>query len=138
MKKLKTYFKSFFWSVKLFWKKTDVSRKANISTKAEIIANKQSGTLKIGDYSTLSDRCRVQVIDGGEISIGQYSFINKGCFIISRIGIKIGDRCTFGPNVMIYDHNHGIKKNQRNNYRCNKIEIGDDVWIGANVIILKG
>ena len=38
---------------------------------------------------------------------------------------------------MIFDHDHDYK-NDINNFICEDVIIGDNVWIGANCIILKG
>lgn len=109
---------------------------SNISLHAQIICD-NSGSIKIGNNTAISSECRIQSI-GGIITIGNNVFINKGCFIVGRKGITIGDNCSFGPNILIYDHDHGIHKEQRNVYTVNEIIIGNDVWIGGNCIILKG
>ena len=55
--------------------------------------------------------------------------------------ITIGNDVQFSPNVMIYDHDHdysvdgGVKSMK---YKCAPISIGNNVWIGANSIILRG
>ena len=47
----------------------------------------------------------------------------------------------FSPNVQIYDHDHdfrvegGVKAGK---YKTAPVEIGNNVWIGANTIILRG
>ena len=62
-------------------------------------------------------------------------------------GITIGDNLRTGKNVLISDNSHGDPKNmlQRNLhpnvrplYSKGEIMIGNNVWIGANSIILKG
>ena len=79
-------------------------------------------------------------------------FGTYGCFDSSRFrpGIVVGNYCSFGPNVYrfnanhpidflsthpyFYDDNYGwVKKNK---LKKSKLIIGDDVWIGANAIIL--
>ena len=55
--------------------------------------------------------------------------------------VIIGDDVQFSPNVQIYDHDHdfrvegGVKAGK---YKTGTIEIGNNVWIGANTIILRG
>lgn len=76
---------------------------------------------------------------GGNLVIGDRVSFNRNCIVICRDSIKIGERCIFGPNVCIYDHDHkygvdGIE----NGYKTSKIVIGSGCWIGANVIILRG
>ena len=76
----------------------------------------------------------------GEMTIGDNVFFNQNCCVVCRGKISIGNNCLFGPNVMIYDHNHVFSKDSgvaANDYKTGEIEIGDNCWIGAGVIILK-
>jgi acetyltransferase-like isoleucine patch superfamily enzyme len=53
--------------------------------------------------------------------------------------IQIGDNTAIGPNVLIFDHNHDyLSDDFRNNYICDDIIIGNNVWIGGGAIILAG
>lgn len=55
--------------------------------------------------------------------------------------ITIGNRAAFGPNVLIYDHDHDISSAESihdSGYKTSPVVIGDDVWIGANTVILRG
>ncbi|MBN2604074.1 MAG: CatB-related O-acetyltransferase [Candidatus Thermoplasmatota archaeon] len=83
------------------------------------------------------------------IDIGMYSY---GCFTPERIrpGVKIGRYCSFGPDIKIYNANHPLHFISTHPYLYAKqygvtdidlldrheVIIGDDVWIGANVVIL--
>lgn len=97
----------------------------------------------------------------GFISIGNHSYIGGGSFIC-RTSIEIGDNVTIAWGGTIYDHDsHSLDylerrkdiddelndiRNGRNFIQnkdwsvvnSNPIKICDDVWIGMNVIILKG
>ena len=84
------------------------------------------------------------------IEIGKYSY--GGCFNSANIRAftKIGRYCSFAENVYIYNANHplilksthpffynpslGCVDTEQISRRC--IEIGNDVWVGQNVIIL--
>ena len=75
------------------------------------------------------------------ITIGNNVFIGTGAeFNISQ-QIKIGDRCLIASGCRFVDHDHGFAKagpiaSQGVEFRA--IEIENDVWLGANVIVLKG
>ncbi|WP_141742626.1 acyltransferase [Aeromonas hydrophila] len=78
----------------------------------------------------------------GIISIGSNVSINNGAVIISdKDGVSIGDNCLIGPNFMCFDSDfHSILPSSRhsNNYSSREVSIGENVFIGANVIVLKG
>lgn len=75
--------------------------------------------------------------DNGSVYIGENVFLNRNIIIVSKKNVYIGNNVTIGPNVVIYDHDHDISNND-GDYICESISIGDNTWIGANSIILKG
>lgn len=85
--------------------------------------------------------CSICIREGAIVELGKGVFANEGCKIIARKNIKIGNNVQLGQNVMIFDHDHdfqtegGIKSGK---FRCSDVVIGDNVWIGANTIILRG
>ena len=77
----------------------------------------------------------------GELIIGNNCFFNNRCMVVCRDKISIGDNCSFGPNVLIYDHDHDFKISEGKHlgkYNTSSISIGKNVWVGANTIILRG
>jgi acetyltransferase-like isoleucine patch superfamily enzyme len=93
----------------------------------------------INEKASFRNNCVVRVRDNAKLKIGEFSNFNNGCIITCRELINIGDRVSFGPNVMIFDHDHDYKSNDYiHNFKTKPIVIEDDVWVGANVTILKG
>ncbi len=79
--------------------------------------------------------------DGGILSVGDGCYFGSGCAAVSRERISIGKNTSFGPNVMIYDHDHDIHSGRSvhdSGFITSPIIIGSDVWIGANSVILRG
>lgn len=77
------------------------------------------------------------------IQVGKNVFINYGCILWATedSSILIGDDVIFGPRVSIIASNHGTSLNnliRLNDWKNKDIFIGNDVWIGANVVILPG
>ena len=71
---------------------------------------------------------------GEEMKIGAFSLIDLSG------NVKIGSRVTISDGVKIFTHYHPIdgEVNWRQNpVEFTDIEIGDDVWIGANAIIIE-
>ena len=48
--------------------------------------------------------------EGGTLEIGEGCFFNNGCMAVAKERITIGNRAAFGPNVLIYDHDHDVRK----------------------------
>lgn len=81
---------------------------------------------------------------GAEISpnaeMGSNSELGTRCMVQSNV--KIGDFVIMGPDVKIYSRNHKIDRldipiqDQGKNYY--QTIIGNDVWLGANVIVTAG
>lgn len=88
---------------------------------------------------SLNYNVHIRVRENAKFEVGRGVCFNNGCIITCRKHINIGDRCSFGPNVMIFDNDHDIySKNYIDTYVCDYIIIGNNVWVGANVVILKG
>lgn len=75
---------------------------------------------------------------GKNITIGRNVFSNSGCRFQDQGGIKIGDGTLIGHNVVLATLNHDIDPNKRSDIYPRPIDIGKNVWIGANATILPG
>lgn len=104
----------------------------------DIYAN-NNGKIRIGKKVYIETNNRISATHNGELIIGDNVYFNRSCLVCCRKKIIIGNNCSFGPNVLIYDHNHGINKDGYNNkYKTKSVIIGNNCWIGAGTIILKG
>ena len=78
------------------------------------------------------------------IEIGNDVYINFGVKILNtkEVGIKIGNDVIIGPNTMFLfnkiDYSDLSKPMKNCKVYYESIEIKDDVWIGANAIVLPG
>ncbi len=104
-----------------------------VSRKASLITNLGKGIICIGRRTAVRANTEIHA-DGGKIIIGQNCFVNKNCMIVSHDSIQICDGVTIGPNVCIYDHDH----DGCGGYCTAPIVIGENTWIGAGCILLKG
>ncbi len=84
--------------------------------------------------------CKMMIERSGKIKIGNSCFFNYNCSFTSLGHIVIGNQCIFGENVKIYDHNHKCTFDgtpfRSQGYEIGSVEIGSNVWIGSNTIIL--
>lgn len=83
----------------------------------------------------------IAISSKGNLEIGKGVGIGNGNQIVCHHHISIGDGTLLGPYVMIYDHDHqysydnGVNKYQ---YEVSEVTIGNNCWLGAGSIILKG
>lgn len=61
--------------------------------------------------------------------------LSGGCYFQALNGIEIGQNFLFAPGVKLISSNHDLA-NKEIVERADPIIIGDNVWLGANVIIL--
>lgn len=80
--------------------------------------------------------------EGPSIVVGDGTFIGTGCEFNCHAGIVIGKLCMVAAGCRFVDGDHGhseralpMMKQPAINL---PIRIDDDVWVGANVVILKG
>jgi acetyltransferase-like isoleucine patch superfamily enzyme len=91
---------------------------------------------------------------GGRISIGEWCYVGVGTRIWSAAAIEIGNRVLISHSVNIFDNlTHPLKAAQRHEQAKQiftsghpreisldeqPIKIGDDAWIGACAMVLRG
>lgn len=121
------------------------NKNSKISKLASIEVSKKNTKIIIGAFSVIDDFVKIKCVGGeGDIIIGKYVYINSGTVLYSGNGIEIGDNTLIGPNCSIIPVNHEFKnkkkliREQGFQLTKNGIKIEDDVWIGANVVILDG
>ena len=77
---------------------------------------------------------------GRNLFLGSNVYINFNLTVVDDVEIIVGDYVMFGPNVTIATANHPIDPvlRQKGYQYAKKITIGNNVWIGANAVILPG
>ncbi|NHQ59240.1 acyltransferase [Chlorobium sp. BLA1] len=95
------------------------------------------GTVSIGAHSLFA-------ADGGEIIVGSNTYFNQNQHINASVSgvINIGSNCLIGPNVVMRTANHKFSNPgiliRLQGHSSGDIVIEDNVWIGANAVILGG
>ncbi len=77
---------------------------------------------------------------GWNIEVGDNFFANYNLTILDVGKVTIGSNVQFAPNVSIYTAGHPLHPDSRNSgYEYGlPVIIGDNVWIGGNVVLLPG
>lgn len=95
---------------------------------------------KIGKGCIFNCKCHFEVPE--KIEIGDHCAFNRGCWISGGGGLILHNDVIIGPNVIIHtaNHNYGNPKLsfRMQGHTYEKVEIQDNVWIGAGAIILPG
>lgn len=123
-----------------------LGKSLNIGDNVVINALSSEGVV-IGDNVTIKDNTIIEctavlrsVAEG--IRIGNNVGISQNCFFAARAMIEIGNEVIIGPGVSLFSENHNYKDINTpirlQGETRKKIVIEDDVWIGANAIILAG
>lgn len=123
----------------------NIHETASISKLADIETSARGSTLSIGQLSFIDSFVKIKFVGGLEnISIGDNCYINSGCVLYSGNGITIGNNVLIAANCTLSPVNHAFDDKSRairtQGFQTSKggIIIEDDVWIGANTVILDG
>ena len=132
----------YFSITKFFhWKHFQFQLIERFSPNTEVtIAGK--GSIALGGRITAHSGVKIKSVAKGDIVIGNHVRFNYGCIVVSQGRICIADGVGFGPNVLMFDHDHDYRSREgvgpgATKFRTGTIEIGENSWIGANVVILK-
>ncbi len=118
---------------------------AYVSPDARIHPSQRGTRIVIGAHTQIYDYVVIRAVGGdGDIVIGEHCYINPHCTLYSGSGIRMGDFVLIAPGCSIVPANHAIDRTdvvmRKQGFMPSKggVVIEDDVWIGANTVILDG
>jgi acetyltransferase-like isoleucine patch superfamily enzyme len=100
------------------------------------VFNKKSRVF-IGKFVFIRKNTSIRIDFEGALNIAENVFINDNCNINCVNKISIGKNSKIAPNVCINDHDHNYKNNSNDHLVRGEVTIGENVWIGSNVVILR-
>jgi acetyltransferase-like isoleucine patch superfamily enzyme len=121
-----------------------ISPSAHISLHADIEESVRGSILSIGEHCIIDSFVKIKFAGGkADITIGDQCYFNSGCVLYSGNGITIGTKVLVAANCTFAPTNHGVWRERtmlEQPFMKSKggILIEDDVWIGANSVILDG
>lgn len=129
-------------------KSAKLNIKGRLHYNCEKIADSHAeGLLRIDSESVLDVTGNFRIYYGSDIAIYKNAklqlgsgFINSGCQIRCGESIIIGENVAIGRNFYVQDSDFHtiIDANGKIKSNTAPVVIGDHVWIGANVTVLKG
>ena len=77
---------------------------------------------------------------GRYISIGDRTFVNYDCVMLDGATLEIGADCQIAPRVQLVTATHPLEPQPRRDKweSVEPVVIGDNVWLGAGVIVCPG
>jgi acetyltransferase-like isoleucine patch superfamily enzyme len=122
-----------------------ISEHAKVSPMADIEDSVRGTKIIIEAGVVIDSFVKIKPAGGeGDVIIGENTFINSGTVIYTGNGVRIGRDVLIAANCTIAPVNHGFWAKdrkiieQRFGNNLSGIIIEDDVWIGANSVILDG
>ncbi|BCX12099.1 MAG: acetyltransferase [Thermosynechococcus sp.] len=118
---------------------------ATISPLADVEDSVRGTLISIGARSVIDAFVKIKPAGGtGHLRIGEDCIINSGCVLYTGNGITMGNsvlvaaNCTFAPVNHQYQRRDLLIRQQGFCPSKGGIVVEDDVWIGANCVILDG
>jgi galactoside O-acetyltransferase len=100
------------------------------------------GNLSLGAGTHVERNCTL-LCGSGSLRLGARCYLNQNVRVGSSGGeVRIGDEVMVGPNVVIDPSTHTRSRTdvpmKAQPLLHGRIVIGDDVWLGANCVVLRG
>jgi acetyltransferase-like isoleucine patch superfamily enzyme len=123
----------------------EIHPEARVSPFADIEDSMRGSRIVVASGAVIDAFVKVKPAGGsGDLLIGENCVINSGCVLYTGNGIRIGNGVAIAANCTFAPVNHQFARKdipiRAQGFRESKggIVIEDDVWIGANCILLDG
>jgi acetyltransferase-like isoleucine patch superfamily enzyme len=122
-----------------------IAPSARISKLADIEDSMRGSRIIIEDDVVIDSFVKIKPAGGnGDVVIGRGTVINSGCVLYTGNGIRIGRNVLIAANCTLAPTNHAFADPDRpiraQGFQPSRggIVIEDDVWIGANTVLVDG
>ncbi len=136
---MRSSLRKFQTRLKVLLSGAQIGRKTWIHPKAVLELKK--GRITLGEFCEVHRGAQLLAY-GGEIQIGDNCSINPGSILYGHGGLRIGNDVRIAAGVTIVPANHNFEDAGRlireQGESCQGVTIGNDVWLGARVIVLDG
>ena len=118
---------------------------AQVSPLADLERSQRGTRIVIGAECRIDSFVKIKPAGGrGDVLIGERCYLNSGCVLYSGNGIRIGNDVLIAANCTLAPVNHAFRDRDRlireQGFGPSRggIVVEDDVWIGANCVLLDG
>lgn len=118
---------------------------AKISPLADLETSQRGSVIRVGAGAMVDAFVKIKFAGGaGDVVIGANSYLNSGTVIYSGHGVTIGPNVLIAANCTLAATNHAFDAPDRpirlQGFQPSRggIVIEEDVWIGANSVLLDG
>lgn len=117
---------------------------AEVSPDARIFPSVRGTRITIGAHTRVMEFAIIRAVGGsGDVVIGAHCFLNPHCVLYSGSGIEVGDNVLIGPGACVVPANHAFARRDvpirlQGFAPRGGVVIEDDVWLGANCVVLDG
>ena len=123
----------------------DIDPTARISPMADLEVSSRGCGIHIGPGTFIDSFVKIKFAGGsGDVIIGADCHVNSGTVIYSGHGVSLGDNVLVAANCTLASTNHAFGDRDRvireQGFMPSRggIVVEDDVWIGANSVLLDG
>lgn len=134
MNSISSFFKRFF----LYKRRKIKAKYRRVLPLNELFSDRweKAKFLGFGDNTSIYDSSLVI----GDVKVGKNTWIGPFTILDGSGGLKIGNNCSISAGVQIYSHD-SVKwaiSGGKDSYENKSTNIGDNCYIGPNVVIVKG
>lgn len=103
----------------------------------------REGRLSVGSGTLLEPHVWITAPERARVRIGEGTFLNLGVMVAAKELVEIGSHCMLANGCFVTDANHRFDDLERpltwqGFTSKGPTRIGDNVWLGANVVVTSG
>jgi len=128
---------------RLHWELMRRSAFARWPLHGNVLEALQDGRLEIGANTLFEPNVWITVGDDAQVRIGEGTFLNIAVMVAATRLVEIGSHCMLANGCFVTDANHRFDDPDRpvpwqGFDSRGPTRIGDNVWLGANVVVTSG
>ena len=128
------------FSYRLMYENLSFAKKVYLG-KGVKISITDGGSLHIGE-NTCVDRFTNIRVNGGDVVVGDNSYVGEFCYLASNVKVFIGNGSLIASHVVIRDNQHKyedvLTPVHLQGNECKDVVIGENVWLGTKATVLMG